>query len=162
MFIIAHRRRREQKTNFKRRLALIKSGKPRMVVRKSLEGMSIQFVQFNRDGDKTLCGAVAQELKKSGWSFSLGNTPAAYLTGLLAGKKAKRNNITEAVLDIGMQTSTKGSRLYAALKGVVDAGVDVPHDKEMFPSDDRILGKHIKGAEGLTKNFEETKNKIMS
>ena len=32
----------------------------------------------------------------------------------------------------------------AALKGVIDAGLDVPADSETFPSESRINGEHLK------------------
>ena len=35
-------------------------------------------------------------------------------------------------------------RMAAALKGVIDAGVEIPADTETFPSDDRINGEHLK------------------
>ena len=54
---------------------------------------------------------------------------------------------------------TKGSRIYAALKGVIDSGVNVPHTPDILPSEDRIRGKHI--SEDLEKIFEEIKNKIV-
>ena len=141
-----------------KRLALLKSKKTRVVVRKSLSNIMIQFVNYEPAGDKTLVTASSMELKKLGWT-STGNIPAAYLTGLLAGKKAKDKKVSEAVLDLGIQIKTSGSRLYAALKGVLDAGVDVPHSPEILPSDDRISGKHIKGLDA--KKFEEVKKKIM-
>jgi large subunit ribosomal protein L18 len=155
--IIKFKRRREKKTNYRRRLGLLKSEKARLVIRKSLSNISVQFVNFNPTGDQTVATAVSSELKKFGW-MRTGNTPAAYLTGLLAGKKAKEKKVTEAVLDIGLQTSTKGSRIYAALKGVVDAGVSVPHSEEILPSEDRIRGKHI--SEEVAKQFDEVKKKI--
>jgi len=49
----------------------------------------------------------------------------------------------EVILDIGMQRSTKGSRIYAALKGAVDGGLNVPYSEEILPSDERIRGLHI-------------------
>jgi large subunit ribosomal protein L18 len=155
--IVSFKRRREEKTNYKKRLALLKSEKTRLVIRKSLSNISIQFINFKPTGDEALVSAVSTELKKFGWTRG-GNIPAAYLTGLLAGKKAKEKNIKEAVLDLGLQTSTKGSRLYAALKGVVDSGVNVPHSKDILPSEERINGKHI--SEEITKQFEDVKRKI--
>ncbi|MDD5416372.1 MAG: 50S ribosomal protein L18 [Candidatus Aenigmarchaeota archaeon] len=160
MFIIAHKRRRQQKTDLKRRLGLIKSGKTRLVIRKSLSGMSVQFIDYVASGDKTIVTVVAKDLKKLGWNHSTGNIPSSYLIGLIAGKKAKQKNITEAVLDFGLQTSTKGSRIYAALKGVVDAGINVPHSEDILPSEDRLSGKHIQGVD-VSKSFEEMKNKIL-
>ena len=155
--ILPFKRRMKQKTNYEKRLALIKSGKTRLIIRKSLSNISVQFVNFKPTGDETIASAVSSELKKTGWLRS-GNVPAAYLTGLLAGKRAEEKNIKEAVLDMGLQTSTKGSRIYAALKGVLDAGIDVPHSKDILPSDDRIRGKHI--SEDLEKQFGDTKKKI--
>lgn len=141
--IIPYKRRKERKTDYRKRLALLKSGKPRLVIRKSLAHMKVQFVKYSPEGDETLCGAFSKELEK----FSLkhcGNLPAAYLTGLLAGIKAKKLGIKEAVLDLGLQTSTKGSRIYAALKGVLDSGIIVSHSQEVLPSEDRIFGRHIR------------------
>jgi large subunit ribosomal protein L18 len=155
--IIHFKRRIRKKTNYVKRLALLKSEKTRLIIRKSLSNISIQFINFKPNGDETIASAVSTELKKFGWTKT-GNIPAAYLTGLLAGKKAKDKNINEAVLDLGLQTSTKGSRLYAALKGVLDSGINVPHSKDILPSEERITGKHI--SEELAKQFEDVKKKI--
>ncbi len=158
MFVIKHRRRREKKTDSKNRLAYVKSEKPRLVIRKSLENLRVQIVNYNPNGDQTSVSAISTELKKYGWKSSRGNLPAAYLTGFLAGIKAKKKHIGEAILDLGLQTSTKGSRLYAALKGVLDSGVNVPHSKEILPEEKRLKGLHI--SEQIAKNFEETKKMI--
>ena len=155
--IIQFKRRTEKKTNYVKRIALLKSEKTRLVIRKSLSNISIQFINFKLSGDETMASANSTELKKIGWNRT-GNVPAAYLTGLLAGKKAKTKNIKEAVLDMGLQTSTKGSRIYAALKGVLDSGINVPHSKDILPSDERIRGEHI--SKDLAKLFEDVKNKI--
>lgn len=160
-YLIQHKRRRYKKTDYRKRLGLVRSGKTRLVIRKSLSGMRVQFVNYNSDGDLNVASAVSSELKKFGWKFSTGNLPAAYLTGLLAGVKAKSKNINEAILDLGLQTSTKGSRLYGALKGVIDAGLNVPHSKDILPSEDRIKGLHIEKPEEISKHFEEIKKKIM-
>lgn len=154
---MALKRRREKKTDYKKRLALVKSGKIRLVIRRSLNNIRVQFVEFNPSGDKTLISAISTELKKLGWNRT-GNVPGSYLTGLLAGKKAKEKKIDEAVLDIGLQSSTKGSRIYAALKGVLDAGVNVVHSEKILPDENRIKGSHI--SEELVNQFEQTKAKI--
>jgi len=156
--LMLFKRRREKKTNYKRRLALLKSGITRLVIRKSLSNISIQFINFVAKGDVTLATANSTELKKFGWNKT-GNIPAAYLTGLLAGKKAKEKKIEKANLDLGLQISTKGSRIYAALKGVVDSGVNVPHSEDILPSEDRIKGKHI--SKEIESQFEDIKNKIV-
>ncbi len=137
---VMHKRRREQKTDYRLRLKLLKSGKTRLVIRKSLNNIRVQFINYYPEGDRTEASAFSKELKKFGWNYGTGNLPAAYLTGFIAGLRTK---VKEAVLDIGMQMNTKGSRIYAALKGVIDAGVSVPHSQEILPSMDRIMGKHI-------------------
>lgn len=169
--IVMHRRRREEKTDYRIRLGLVKSGKIRAVIRRSLSNIKIQFVEYKPEGDVTKAAAVSQELK----GFPSGNLPASYLTGLLAGKRAVQSGIKEAILDLGMQRCTKGSRIYAALKGILDAGINVPHSPDVLPSNERISGHHIasysKGGnfskypfkpEEITKKFDEMKQKIIS
>ena len=73
----------------------------------------------------------------------MNNLPSAYLTGFLAGLRAKSKGIDNAVLDIGLNPPVKGSKVYAALKGVVDAGLDVPVDPETFPAEERINGRRF-------------------
>jgi large subunit ribosomal protein L18 len=159
MFIIQHKRRRKLKTDYRKRLALVKSDKIRLVIRRSLDNVTVQFIEYNPEGDRTLASAFSQELKKFDWKLPTGNIPAAYLTGLLAGKKAK-GKVKEAILDIGLHSSTKGSRIYAALKGVLDSGIIVPHEKEILPDEKRIKGAHI-AKEEVSKTLEHVKQKIM-
>lgn len=156
------RRRRKGRTNYKRRLRLLLSKKPRLVVRRSLKYVRAQIIEFDPKGDKTIASASSQELKKLGWKFACDNLPAAYLTGLLIGKKAVKKGIKEAILDVGLYTSSKGSRIYAVLKGAVDVGLKVPHDEKILPSKERIEGRHIQKFEDLSKSFEEVKKKILS
>jgi large subunit ribosomal protein L18 len=138
------RRHRERKTDYRRRLKLLRGKKPRIVVRKSLKAIRVQFVEYSPQGDKIIVSSLSNELAKNyGWKYSLATTPAAYLTGLLAGKRAKDKGIEEGVLDIGLYHPTVGSTLFAALKGIVDAGVACPHDAAMLPKDDRINGAHL-------------------
>lgn len=152
------RRRREGKTDYRKRLALLKSGKPRVVVRKSNKNIRVQFAVYEREGDIIKAAATGSDLRKYEWDYSLSSIPAAYLTGLLAGKRALKNGITEGVLDIGLYTPVRGARIFAALKGVVDAGVEVPHSEEILPSEDRLYGKHI--SEEVTEKVEKVKSKI--
>ncbi len=172
------RRRHKKKTDYKARLKAVRGGKIRAVVRKGLEGMKIEFIKFEPAGDKALAQADSASLKKIGWLAGNGNLPAAYLTGLLAGGRAKTAGVDSAILDIGMQTSTKGSRLYAAAKGILDAGVKMKVSEKVLPSAERISGVHIAKfageaknknfftnykmqAKDLPKHFEETKQKII-
>jgi large subunit ribosomal protein L18 len=155
---VPFRRRREGRTDYRHRVALIKSGSPRAVVRKSNKNMRIQFIDYLDKGDVVLAAAVSVELTEFGWTASGKSTPGAYLTGFLAGKRAKKKGIEEAVLDLGLRKPTKGAAIFAALKGMLDAGIEIPHSDEMLPSDDRINGKHMH--EGTAAMFESAKNKI--
>ena len=160
-YTMPFKRRREGKTNYQKRLRLLLSKKPRLVVRKSLKYICTQIVQFEKIGDKTLAAASSQELKKLGWKFACDNLPAAYLTGLLIGKKAAKNKIKEAVLDSGLYPSTKGSRIYAVLKGAVDSDLKVSYDEKILPSEERIKGLHIQKFKDLPQEFEKIKQKIL-
>jgi large subunit ribosomal protein L18 len=155
---VPFRRRREGRTDYRHRSSLLKSGKHRAVVRRSNKHMTVQFVTYDSVGDRIVASAVSTELRGLGWTHSGKCAPGAYLTGYLAGKRALGKGVGEAVLDIGLREPVKGCALFAALKGVVDAGVEIPHDDGMVPSEDRIKGKHMKdGTEGL---FDEVKGKI--
>ena len=157
---VPFRRRREGKTDYRKRLKLLKSHKVRVVVRKSLKHTIVQMVKYEEKGDRVVSSATTAQLKELGWSAATGNTPAAYLVGLLAGRRAAKANIKEAVLDIGLIRPSRGSRPFASLKGVIDAGVEVPHSDEVLPSDERIRGAHLKTPD-LAKMFEDVKQKIM-
>jgi large subunit ribosomal protein L18 len=138
------RRHLQKKTDYRLRLKLLRSKKPRIVVRKSIRAIRVQFVEYSPAGDKILASAVSTELAKEfGWKYSMSNTPAAYLTGYLAGSRAKEKGVEEGVLDIGLNQPTVGSTLFASLKGVLDAGVNCPHDAQMLPKEDRIYGVHL-------------------
>lgn len=136
------RRRREGKTDYRKRLKLLLSGKPRLVVRLTNRRVICQVMQYNPKGDITIASADSLELQRMGWKGGA-NTSAAYLVGYLCAKKALKAGVKEAVLDIGLHTPTKGSRMFAALKGALDAGLNIPHDPEVLPSEDRIQGKHV-------------------
>ena len=132
------------KTDYKKRLSLVKSRLPRLVVRKSLKNILAQIIEFHENGDKVLLSASTKELeKKYNLKSSRKNLPSAYLLGLLIGKKALQKNIKKVILDMGLYRNVKGSRIYAVLKGTLDAGLEIPHNKNILPSQDRLEGKHI-------------------
>ncbi len=137
------RRRREGKTNYKKRLKLLLSRKPRLVVRITNKRVIAQIVEYEPDGDKVIVGVDSSMLREYGWKGDLNNTPAAYLTGLLIAKKALEKNVNGAVLDIGLHTPTRGGRVFAVLRGAVEGGLNVPHSEEVLPDDSRIRGEHI-------------------
>ncbi len=140
---VKFRRRLRGKTNYVKRLALIKSGEPRLVVRKSNKFIYGQLIEFANEGDKVLASVTSRELESFGWNACKKNVPAAYLTGLLLGSKAKKANVKKAVLDIGMRKPVHGSAQFSLLKGAVDAGMDINFDESAIPSAERISGKHI-------------------
>lgn len=137
------RRRREVRTDYHQRLRLLKSGKPRLVARKSNNGISAQLIVMGPNGDLTEASANAQDLAEFGWEAPTGNMPAAYLTGYLAGKRAVDAGLDEAVLDIGLNTATHGSKVFAVQEGAIDAGLNVPHNESVFADWQRTRGEHI-------------------
>ena len=137
------RRRREARTNYHQRLRLLKSGKPRLVARKSNNQTRAQLVVTGPQGDETVASASSADLAEFGWEAPTGNLPAAYLTGLLAGKRALEADLTEAVLDIGLNTATPGNKVFAVQEGAIDGGLEIPHNEAVFADWQRTRGTHI-------------------
>ena len=154
-FTLYNRRRREGKTNYAKRLAMIKSGRTRMVVRRSNSNVIIQFINFDPKGDKTLLTVSGRHLAKDYKWPSKRNVWTAYLTGLLAGKKAQEKGVKDFVFDMGMYVPSKGSLIFAALKGAVDSGLKSDFDEEKVPGDK--LSSPPDKYKGM---FEELKSKI--
>jgi len=141
---VAFRRRREGKTDYQQRRNLVLSGLPRMIIRGSLRSISVQMIKADVGGDKVIVSAHSNELaKKYGWQGGGGNLSAAYLTGFLCGYKAAARGVKEAVLDLGLHAPTKGSRVFATLKGALDAGIMIPHDEDKLPDEKRVQGLHV-------------------
>jgi large subunit ribosomal protein L18 len=158
-YTVKFRRRREGKTNYHTRLGLLTSRKPRLVVRKTNKYITCQIISYVADGDKVLASAHSKQLIKLGWKHSCNNISAAYLTGLLVGASAKKAKVSEVIFDMGLYSSTKGSVIYATLKGAVDSGVVIPHNTKIFPTEERINGSHTKSKD-LLKDVEAIKKKI--
>jgi large subunit ribosomal protein L18 len=153
------RRRREGKTDYRVRLRLLKSGAPRAVVRLSGRRVRVAIVTFDAVGDRVVAAADSRELGGIAFpSTSLASTPAAYLTAYLAGLRAKASGARAAVLDAGLRRPTVGGRLTAALKGLLDAGIEIPHGEEGFPAADRLHGTHL--AKSLPEALEAYKLKL--
>lgn len=194
-FQTKNRRRRESKTDYAQRRALVKQDKDkynthkyRFVVRRTNSKIICQIVYSTIQGDRVLCQAISTELSKYGVTTGLKNYAAAYCTGLLlarrllkqvgldtafVGKKEATGDEFhvaddfegerrpfKAVLDVGLYRTTVGARLFGALKGACDGGIDIPHSIKRFPGysgegkdgeydakvhKDRILGRHIAG-----------------
>ena len=160
---VPYRRRREGKTDYHRRKKLLISGLPRLVARKTNKHIIAQIVEASIEGDRVLASAHSSELrKKFGWLGSLKNLPAAYLTGLLCGYRALKRNVKKAILDIGLQTPSKGARVFAVMKGCIDAGIEIPHGEEILPSEERIKGQHISDYASMLSSTPEVYSKRFS
>ena len=147
------RRRTEGKTDYHKRLKLLKSKKLRVVIRASNNHIKVQIIESKLGGDKVIVSAFSKELKsKFLWNANTGNIPTAYLTGYLAGLKAKSSGIEEAILDLGIFYHR--NRVLAACKGVLKAGLDIPFREKLFPEnlDERCNGFHIENYSKLLKN----------
>ncbi|MCX6769789.1 MAG: 50S ribosomal protein L18 [Candidatus Micrarchaeota archaeon] len=132
-----------------------------MVVRKSTTGVLVQFLSFSDKGDKVISSVRSSALKQYGWAPRC-NSPSAYLCGLLAGKLASKAGTTAFNLDVGMQTPSKGSLLYAALKGALDSGLTSNYTNEMI-TEDRVSGEVIaKYAKSLKATDEAKYRRIFS
>ena len=157
----AFRRRRTGETDYRRRMKLLRKGAPRAVVRVSNTQVSAQLAIYNSEGDEIVASATGDSLVgKYGWpeDMSKKSISAAYLVGFALGKSALAAGHEDAVLDIGLSASTPGARVFAAVKGMVDAGMDIPHGESVIPDDERISGSHI--STDVSKAVDAAKAKI--
>ena len=140
MMRIARSRRSDASTNYAKRVAMLKSGMPRVVVRKSNRHILVQLIGYKENGDVVLASASSKELKKLGWE-PRSNIPTAYLTGMLLAKKAKKLAEKGCILDIGLYRPVEGSVAFAAAKGSKDGGMAIRFNAEVDAG--RITGAHI-------------------
>jgi len=132
------------------------------VVRFTNKDIITQIFSTDLDHDVCLAAAYAHELKRYGLKVGFTNYAAAYATGLLLARRVNHKfgldelykgnqeingedyNVTEeveeegnapfkALLDVGLKRTTTGARLFGALKGATDGGLDVPHKDRRFP-----------------------------
>ncbi len=145
------RRRREAKTRYKKRVALVTGGFDRLVVRKTNRIIIGQVVRYNEKGDVTLARADSRELAKMNWP-GRANRATAYLTGMLLAKKLKDKS--ECILDIGLNSPVKNAIPFVFAKGCVDAGMKVRGD---FKIDENVydysrIAKYAKELNGSKKS----------
>lgn len=171
------RRRRENRTDYKSRVNLLKSGIPRIVVRRTNKYFILQAVESVEAQDKVLATITSKDLLKNGWDKkkegSLKSIPAGYLTGLLMAKKlAAARGIPSRkgakapassgkgkfIVDLGMARTSSASRVFAVIKGLVDGGLDIPANEKAFPVEDRLNGAHLK--EGSADMIAKVKEKL--
>lgn len=146
-------RRISKKTNYRKRKALLLSGKPRLVIRKTNKHIIIQFIDFALKGDKTITEFNSKKLEKIGLKGK--NRMMAYLAGYAAGLNASKKGVKTAVLDLGMQTAHKKGKLFSALKGVLKTGIEIPHKPAVLP-EEKMIGEQeqLKKYENkIEKNF---------
>ncbi len=139
------RRRRENRTDYKLRTGLLKSGIVRIVVRRTNKYFILQAVESNEAQDRVVATVTSKDLLKNGWDAkaggSLKSVPAGYLIGLLLAKKLGKGKF---IMDLGMARTESGSRIFAVVKGLIDGGLDISADEKAFPSEERLNGEHLK------------------
>jgi large subunit ribosomal protein L18 len=159
---IAKRRRREGKTDYLKRKNLLKSGKPRVVIRKTNRYLIAQYIVSKEAKDQVKIGLKSTDLLKYNWPKEnlggLKSISATYLLGFLMVKKIIKEKLEQPIADFGMIRIIHKNKLFAFLKGLIDAGLKINCEKESFPSEERIKGEHLKNKI----NFEEIKSKINS
>ncbi len=154
------RRRHENKTDYAKRIRLLKSGTPRVVFRKTNRYIIAQYVTSKEAQDKIEMDITSKDLLKYGWpkeaEGSLKSITASYLTGLLIGKKILNKKLKTPIIDIGMIQSLHKTKVFAFLKGIKDSGLDIKTDEKTFPEEERIKGESLKGKI----SFDEIKSKV--
>ena len=157
---VAKRRRREAKTNYSKRIKLLKGNAPRVVFRKTNKYVIAQYIVSKEAKDNIEVGVNSKALLKYGWPkqavSGLKSLSASYLTGYLMGKKIEGKAVP--IIDFGMIINLHKTKIYSFLKGLSDSGVKIKfnEEKDLFPSEERIKGEHLKNKIG----FDEIKKKI--
>lgn len=135
------------------------SPKYRFIVRFTNRDVICQIAYAKIVGDVIMASAYSHELPKYGIKLGLTNYAACYATGLLCARRVltklkladKYEGNTEvngedytvepnesgpqpfyALLDVGLTRTTTGNRLFAAMKGACDGGVEIPHSETRF------------------------------
>jgi len=159
--------------------------KYRMIVRFTNKDITCQIAYARLEGDVIICAAYAHELPRYGVKVGLTNYAAAYCTGLLLARRLlTKLNLADTYkgceevngdeylvegeegqpgpfrcyLDVGLARTTTGAKIFGALKGAVDGGLDIPHSNKRFPGYDNeakefdpevhrnhIFGQHVAG-----------------
>lgn len=158
---VQKRRRRENKTDYHKRLKLLKSEKPRMVFRRTNRYITAQYVISQEAQDKVIFGINSKDLLKYGWpktaEGSLKSVTASYLTGYFAGKKIIKEKLETPIIDLGMIRVLHKTKVFGFIKGIIDSGLNIESSKnEAFPEKERISGEHLKNKIP----FKEIKSKI--
>lgn len=155
-------RRRSNKTDYGKRLKILKSERPRIVFRKTNKYVIAQYVTSDETKDRVEIGVNSKQLLNFGWpedfKGSLKSIPASYLTGFLIGKKILKEKKDAPIIDLGMIRTVHKTKIFAFVKGVVDSGVELKTDEKAFPEEARIKGKNLK--KDFTATFDKIKSSI--
>eukprot|EP01098_Paradermamoeba_levis_P016463 TRINITY_DN88_c0_g2_i1.p1 TRINITY_DN88_c0_g2~~TRINITY_DN88_c0_g2_i1.p1 ORF type:complete len:297 (-),score=113.59 TRINITY_DN88_c0_g2_i1:66-956(-) len=156
------------------------SPKYRFIVRITNSDVITQIAYAKISGDVILAAAYSHELPNYGVKLGLTNYSAAYATGLLCARRLlKKLGLDKlypgnaevngedysvqpaesgprpfyALLDVGLARTTTGARIFAALKGATDGGLNIPHSDTRYAGyntknkalDAKVLRKYIFG-----------------
>jgi large subunit ribosomal protein L5e len=164
------------------------SKKYRLVVRRTNAKFITQIIFSTMTGDRVLCAAESTELKAHGLTAGLTNYASAYATGLLLARRLLKQvglsdlykattdvngeyfNIDDdadddkrpfkALLDVGLQRTTTGARIFGVLKGACDGGINVPHKTKRFPGYSRAQVTVIENKRGKSTGSERVEAKF--
>lgn len=157
-YVHIFRRRREGKTDYRKRRGMIFGRTPFLAVRVSGRYIYAQILKPAPQGDLTLCSASSRNLAKFGWKGSAKNLPSAFLTGYHLGKLAKEKKVNDVILYSGVGRFVHGSRIASVVKGAKEAGLDISVGEDILPADERVKGTHV---EEYAKKLEtESKEKF--
>ncbi len=152
-YIQTLKRIREGRTDYRKRKAILLGKHVFATIRVSDENIMVQISKASIKGDVVLASAHSRELLKYGWKGSRRCLPACYLTGLLAGKKAKANGVDGCIVYVGVRGFSP--RIGACTKGLRDAGLNIPVGDDALPDDGRIVGEHIAEYAKMLKEEDE-------
>ncbi len=154
------RRRKESKTDYGKRIKLLKSNAPRVVFRRTNKYILAQYITSKEAQDKIQIQVKSSDLEKYGWpkqaQGGLKSITAAYFVGFLIGKKILKEKLKTPIVDSGMLRVLHKSKFYGFLKGLNDAEIKIKCKEELFPEESRIKGDHLKNKI----NFDEIKSNI--
>ena len=135
------KRIRTHKTNYRKREALLISKLDFVTIKISNQNVIAQVLKPEIQGDIVRVSTHSRELRRYGWKGSLNSLPACFLVGLVLGRKALEKGVDKAVLYIGNKPFT--SRIAACMKGIIQAGINIPISSESYPTEHRLNGQHI-------------------
>lgn len=163
-YVHVFRRRREGKTDYRKRKGVILGRTPFVSVHVSGKYIYSQVLKPSPKGDTTVASASSRDLvKRFGWRGSPKNLPGAYLTGYYLGHQAAAKDLKGAVVYSGVGRFIHGSRVASLISGARDAGLNVKVDEESLPDGDRVSGKHIaEYSEMLAKEDKSKHDQIFS